>query len=110
METLNVLSDGNSGVRAIGAVEYFEMFFDWFPTTDTGDTLDYSVFTAEERTVLNATLRIMNQACDATTELVSDDELIASGWPTRVQPIAKAALDVMHRRGPSDEEEDEHAG
>jgi hypothetical protein len=41
----------------------------------------------------------MRDACDATPLLVTEDELIATGWPSRIQPFAQNALEVFMTRG-----------
>lgn len=37
------------------------------------------------------------------------DELIATGWPKRIQPVAREALNLMRVRGRFSEENEEDA-
>lgn len=43
-------------------------------------------------------------ACDATPKNMTADELIATGRPKRIQPVAQEALDLMRDRGRFSEE------
>ncbi len=49
----------------------------------------------------------MLQALSGTRGLTTDDEIAASGWPGRVQPIAREALTTMLERGRFDEAREE---
>ncbi|MET7710708.1 hypothetical protein [Micromonospora sp. NPDC005413] len=40
-----------------------------------------------------------DSACAVKPRNDTDDDFIASGWPGRIQPAARAALDVMQARG-----------
>jgi hypothetical protein len=53
----------------------------------------------DEVEVATAVLALMRDACDATPLLVTEDELIATGWPSRIQPFAQNALEVFMTRG-----------
>ncbi len=99
MDALIALSEGDSGVRSVGVGEYFEQFFDVIDDRTPWRWREWSCFTAEEVQRLDAVLGLLNAACDATPGLDTDDEFIASGWPARIQPAARVALDGMMARG-----------
>jgi len=47
-----------------------------------------STISADERALLMNVSRLLDDACDATPKNMSADELIATGWPKRIQPVA----------------------
>ena len=51
---------------------------------------------------------LLNKACDATPPIMSrPEELIATGWPERIRPLAEKTLLLMRRRGSFREEAEE---
>ena len=89
-----------------GADEYFNSFFDSFP--DAPPLPSNSALTAAERSALTDVLELMNRAANATARHLTEDELIESGWPERIKPVAAKALAMMVARGRfSDEVEEE---
>lgn len=88
-----------------GAGEYFNSFFDFFP--DEPPLPPNSVLTDEERSALTKVLALMNMALDSTSPLVGEAELIDSGWPENIKPIAQKALALMLQRGRFSEEIEE---
>jgi hypothetical protein len=109
MEALESLGDGDGGVRAVGVVEYAEQFFDVINDDAPWQWRDWSCFSPGEVDALDKVRRCLEEACAATPQLVSEDEFVLSGWPRAIQPLARAALDLMRRRGRfrEDVEEDE---
>ncbi len=107
MEALDWLADGDDGVRLGGASEYFEQFFDIID--DAGKWRSSNCLSPEEMAGLDAVVDIVTAACDDTPTRLSDDDLVGSGWPSRITPIASKALSLMRRRGRfrEDAEEDE---
>ena len=99
MESLEPLANGDAGVRQCGASEWFNQFFDFVDDKSPRDWRAYSTLTPDEVEALESVLRIINAACDDTPQMVSDDALVVSGWPGRVQPVASAALTQMRLRG-----------
>jgi hypothetical protein len=97
MEVLEMLADGAACVRFAGASEYFEMFFDW--VDDRRDWRTWSSFTAGEVEGLARVHGLMEAAARATPQHLSDDELIASGWPGQIQPVATEVLQATRARG-----------
>ena len=70
--------------------------------------------TTEEAAAVLGVCRLMQQAI-ADTDIAKHptvEEIIQTGWPERVAPTAKRALDLMLARGrfSEDEEEDEPSG
>jgi hypothetical protein len=65
--------------------------------------------TAEERTLVYAVVREMRAATDLPENLACLDEaeLIGSGFPERIAPVARAALVAMLERGRFSEEVEE---
>ncbi len=107
IEAVKTLAKGEAGVRSVSAVEYFEKFYDWIPY---GGALPMaSALTPAERERLTELSRLLDQACDATPETMTADELIATGWPRRIQLSAQEVLMLMERRGRFREDrEEEH--
>ena len=108
MEELLSLSEGDQAVREHGAAEYFESFYDYVRHRG-GEAQQNSAFSDDERLHLLHVSAALDDACDATAQNVTVEELIASGWPERIKPLAQAALDVMLKRGRFSEETEEDA-
>jgi hypothetical protein len=106
MEAALTLAEGNDGVQQCPG-EYFEAFYDWIPHHEDGAMPPNSALTEEERQLLADLSRIIDQACDATPREVTAAQLLASGWPEKVRPIAQRALDAMLKRGRFSEEQEE---
>lgn len=103
IDVLEHLADGDDGLLAMGDVEYFNLFFDWVDDDGPGEWRTNSTYVPEEVERIEAVYRLMLAALEAADGLDAA-ELAASGWPTRIQPVAQEALDVMVRRGRYDEE------
>ncbi|WP_431884028.1 hypothetical protein [Micromonospora gifhornensis] len=99
MEALVALSKGDSGVRGVGVGDYINLFFDVIDDDIPWQWRDWSCFTPEEVERLDAVHGLLQAACVVTPWNDTDDDFIASGWPGRIQPAARAALDVMQARG-----------
>ena len=108
MEDLLCLSEGDEDVTAKGAGEWFESFFDHLPR-EGSDYRDNSSISGTEWTALAPVVETMQLARQNAPSRISDEDLIASGWPTRVARLAKSALDAFLERGrfSEDVEEDE---
>ena len=109
MEALETLADGDEGVRRDWPAEYFESFYDWVPHRGDGGMRSNSAISPDEEALLRQVSGILDDACDATPGNMTADELIATGWPKRIQPIACKALNLMRVRGRFSEENEEEA-
>ena len=109
MEAVEILADGDEGVRAVGPSEYFNVFFDWIDDRSPWAWRSWACFTPAEVQALDAVLKVVEVASESTPTIMSTDELILSGWPTRISPIASDTLAIMRSRGVfrEDAEEDE---
>ncbi|TGP50722.1 hypothetical protein EN873_22860 [bacterium M00.F.Ca.ET.230.01.1.1] len=105
IEALATLADGNEGVLAVWPTEYFESFYDWIPYG--GKQHPNSAISADEQDGLSGVSNILDLACDATPQLMTADEFIATGWPARIQPVAQWALGLMLKRGRFSEDQEE---
>jgi hypothetical protein len=107
MEEVWGLSEGNSGVGASGPTEWFESFFDWFPYE--GELDWYPAMTMEERNAVRDVCKLMQQAMSDTdiSKQPTVQEITQTGWPERIAPVAKRALDLMLERGRFSEEQEE---
>lgn len=107
MEELWGLSKGDIAVHDEGPVEWFETFFDWFPYE--GDPHWYPAMTPEEENAVRTVCKLMQLAIadPSIPEMPSVEEVTASGWPERVAPFAKKALDLMLARGRFSEDKEE---
>ncbi len=99
MEEIWGLSTGDQGVSKSGPTEWFESFFDWFPYEGEPDY--YPAMTTEEAIAVRDVLELMQKAISDTaiSNMPSVSEITSTGWPERIGPEAKQALDVMLRRG-----------
>lgn len=113
MESLQALADGEDGVRREGVTEYFEEFYDRIPHRDQENrfhdcAMNNSAITANELALLQEVSAILDDAADAIFPSdITVDEFIATGWPARIQPVAKKALEQMQKRGRFSEEQEE---
>ena len=99
MEALETLSDGDEGVRAVGAAEYVNEFFDVIDDWAPWHWKEWVCFTPEEVAALDEVQQSLLAACAATPRLCSEEEFIDSGWPARIRPFAAGALELMRARG-----------
>lgn len=108
MEEVWQLSKGDLGVReAWSPVEWFESFFDHFPYE--GEPTWYPAMSGDEANAVRAVCKLMQLAVDdpAIPKNPSVEEITSSGWPARIAPVAKKALDLMLTRGRFSEEFEE---
>lgn len=107
MEEIWGLSTGNDGVTSSGPTEWFESFFDQFPYEGEPDC--YPAMVPEEVTAVRDVVRVMQRAAidPNISKMPTVEEVTRSGWPERVAPAAKRALDVMMRRGRFSEDVEE---
>ena len=107
MDELCGLSRGDPGIHEAGPTEWFEAFFDWFPYE--GEPEWYPAMTPEEETAVREVCALMQQAI-SDPDISKDptvEEVTRTGWPQRVAPAAKHALDLMLQRGRFSEEREE---
>lgn len=107
MEEVWTLSKGDAGVIEAGPTEWFEAFFDWFPYE--GEPEAYPAMTREEAIAVREVCKLMQEAI-ADTDISRQPtvgEVNRTGWPQRVAPAAKVALDLMLLRGRFSEDEEE---
>jgi hypothetical protein len=104
MEELLCLVDWEEALEW-GAGEYFNNFFDFFP--DKAPLYPNTALSDEESDALAAVLNLVDAAAKSTSQHVTADELITSGWPQKIKPAAAAALALMSRRGRFSEEHEE---
>lgn len=99
MDAVETLADGDEGVRRKWPADYFESFYDWVPHHGDGGMRSNSAISRDEEASLREVSSILDDACDATPANMTADELIATGWPKRIQPVARRALNLMLVRG-----------
>ncbi|QRY44228.1 hypothetical protein JVX93_27775 [Mycolicibacterium boenickei] len=103
MEAVEILADGDDGVRAVGDCCYYNYFFDWVDDTISTTWRELSTLTPAEVRQLESLHDVLVTSLQ-TTYAMHGEELIASGWPTRIAAVARIALQAMHSRGRYDEE------
>ena len=106
MEVVEDLADGANGMREAGGSDWFENLFDWVSEANEVDRV--TTLTPEERDQLQALWHLVARACAETRPLVHSDELIATGWPDRIAPVARGTLETRTRRGRHSEEAEEN--
>lgn len=50
---------------------------------------------------------LMKAASDATPQMVTSEQLVETGWPLQIEPIALQAVELMWERGQFSEEHEE---
>ena len=110
MEEILGLAEWERSLQDWGFTEYFESFFDFFPYE--GTPLPNEAMTEQEQAAVAEVHRLMIEAMNATPRDMTTDQLIANGWPRRIEPVAARALRLMVKRGrfSEDLEEAEPAG
>ncbi len=108
IEALEVLAGGDEGVRAAGAVEYVEAFFDVVDDRQPA-WRHLSTYTPTEVAELERVHSLLLDACAETAPIQRDDDFIASGWPERIKPVAADALALMLSRGRFREDREEQS-
>lgn len=105
-----MLAEWQDAIAEMGASEYFNTVFDWFP--DHPPLPPNSTLTKQERDALTSVLVLIDEATRKIAQSITAEQLIASGWPQRIEPLARAAYDLMRSRGQfsEDEEEDRPSG
>lgn len=96
MDAIDGLSDGDDGLQGVGTVEYIEMFFD--VVDDDGRWRTWSTLTADEVEQVDHVRAVLEEAC-ADRTWTGDQDVAASGWPQRIQPVAARAAALMFARG-----------
>lgn len=97
MEVVSILTEGDDAVREVGVSNYFEFVYDYIRYG--GYIPPNSAITAKEHDRLMEVSRLLDEASDATRRVMTGDEFIATGWPTRIRSVAQAAMTVMLKRG-----------
>jgi hypothetical protein len=107
MEEVWGLSRGDVGVEESGPTEWFESFFDWFPYE--GEPSWFPAMSPEEIKAVREVCKLMQGAIADTdiSKYPTVEEVTCTGWPQRIAPVAKEALDLMMRRGRFSEEIEE---
>lgn len=106
MESVEILADGDEGVRRFGDCCYYGHFFDYIDDDMTTAWRDLSTLSPAEVRQLESLHDLLIESLQTTNGL-NDDELIASGWPIRIAAVARTTLQTMQTRGRFDEEVEE---
>lgn len=107
IEALDVLAQGDDGVRVSGNADYINGFFDWIDDRAPWGWREWSTLTPDEVSGLGKVHQMLADACEQTPRVCSDDEFISSGWPERIKPVAAEVVALMRDRGVFDEEHEE---
>ena len=107
MEAVLTLASGNEGALHEWPSDYFENFYTWVPHHGDGELQPNGAITAKELAALLELRSILDEASDATPKMMTAADLIETGWPNRVQPIAQRALNLMLGRGRFSEDQEE---
>ena len=99
IESVEILSLGDMGVREVGPTEFFEGFYDQIPHRDDGDMPQNSAISLKEKEALKMLSKVLDDACDSTPNLVQIEDFISTGWPERIKFVASSAYKIMICRG-----------
>ena len=107
MEAIWSISLGDDGVARSGPTEWFESFFDWFPYE--GDPDYFPAMTVDEIGAVRQVVALMQQAIADTdiSQMQTCYEITQTGWPERIAPVARGALEEMMGRGRFSEDHEE---
>ena len=106
IEAVDILADGNNGVRTVGYIEYFKTFYEW--VQDDGSFLLNTALTPEEAVGVLELAGLVDVARAATGNVDSDEGLVATGWPERIRPRASDLRDALLARGRFSEDREEN--
>ena len=106
VEAVKILADGDDGVRAVGDCCYYNCFFDWIDDGISTSWRELSTLTRVEVRHLESLHDVLVTSLQ-TTYAMHGEELIASGWPTRIAVLARTTLQAMQSRGRFDEDIEE---
>lgn len=95
---LEHLAQGDAYLRDWSASSYFNDFYDWMPLEDAEPLTSLSM-TREEIAAVERVRTLMNEAVEDTPLMIEVDDLIRSGWPTRIADLAAQVLDQLMARG-----------
>lgn len=98
MWQLELLAQGDAYLRGWSASSYFNDFYDWMPLEDAEPLTSLSM-TSEEIAAVERVRTLMSQAAADTPPMADIDDLIRSGWPTRIAGPASDALAQFMARG-----------
>jgi hypothetical protein len=107
LDAVSLLAEGDSGVRAVGANEWVNQFFDVLDDDAPWAGRSWSVFTPDEVTLLGAVHDRLQDVCQSTPQILVDDDFIAAGWPARIAPLARQAELHVQARGRFSEDAEE---
>ena len=107
VEAVEVLAEGDDGVRKVGSVDYVNYFFDLIDDDVSPAWRDLSTYDPAEVAELEKVQSLLLDACAATPEICTSDEFIASAWPERIKPVAADTLALMLSRGRFREDREE---
>jgi hypothetical protein len=107
IESLDLHAQGDAGVRLTGNAEYVNQFFDTVDDAAPWHWREWPTLTAKEVRALDLVQRALLDACTGTPAECSDDDFIASGWPSRIQAAAGPALALLSTRGRFHEEREQ---
>lgn len=93
IDVIELLAGGDDTVNLFGFGGYFNWFFDYF--TEDGNFVPLSSMSFNETAAAKELLKEMLSAAEATPQHMTEAEFIASGWPTRIQLIARRAMDTF---------------
>lgn len=97
-------------VHQIGIVEYFESFFDDFAYRDEpSDTLKINTaISPDEAPLIAEVYRVVREASSQTSDRMSHDDFVRTGWPDRIADVSERALIVLNKRGKLSDEAEEY--
>jgi hypothetical protein len=107
IEAVQLLAEGDAGVRSVGANEWVNQFFDVVDDDSPWEWRSWPVWTAEEVRYVGEVHDALLDVCRRTPHVLNDDVFIAAGWPSRIVGAARAAESALLARGRFSEEVEE---
>lgn len=90
---------GDVGVRDIGYAEYWCGFYDWVGHGEERHSFSLTTFTSDEELAFSDLFSYLEDICERTPSVMTDDDFIATGWPERIANKSKPILGLFLARG-----------
>jgi hypothetical protein len=107
IEALELLAEGETGVRSVGANEWVNQFFDIIEDDPPGDWRTWPVLTGQEVAVLANVHDALLEICQRTPGTLDDSDFIGGGYPSEIALLARRAVDELLARGRFSEDVEE---
>jgi hypothetical protein len=107
IEAVELLAEGEAGVRSVGANEWVNQFFDVIDDDMPGDWRNWPVLTGEEVAALAEVHDALLDVCRHTPPILVADDFVAGRHPDEIARLARRAVHELLTRGRFSEDVEE---